>query len=126
LNNQSLSIIFSLFMTIVEFVGQLFFQHDIFKLQEVFSEHGIRVNLEIGLGNFQYFTDLRQLRGAKKIPKIVLKTRFTTKETTYTLVFGKYLVIFFRSHSIMAFSVFLEDSLTTISVSHEPDVLRKI
>jgi hypothetical protein len=47
----------------------------------------------------------------KKIPKTVLKTRFKTKENTYTLVFGKFLVVSFPSHSIRAFSVFLEDSL---------------
>jgi hypothetical protein len=30
-----------------------FFQNDVFKLQEVFSEHRIRVFLEYGLGHFQ-------------------------------------------------------------------------
>jgi hypothetical protein len=39
-------------MIIFEFVGQFFFQNDVFKLQKVFSENGIRVNLEIGLGSF--------------------------------------------------------------------------
>jgi hypothetical protein len=61
-----------------------------------------------------YLTDLRRTRGAKKIHKTVLKTRLRTKETTYTLVFKKYLVVSFRSHSIKAFSVFLEDSLKII------------
>jgi hypothetical protein len=42
-----------------------------------------------------YFPDLRQTRGAKNIPKTILKTRLKTKETAYTLFFGKYLVIFF-------------------------------
>jgi hypothetical protein len=76
-------------MTIFEFVGQYFFQNGVFKLQEDFSEHGIRVFFENGLGSIQevsYFTDLRQARGAKKIPKPVLKTRLKIKETTYTLV----------------------------------------
>jgi hypothetical protein len=31
------------------------------------------------------------------------------------LIFEKYLVVFFRSHSIGAFSVFLKDSLRIIS-----------
>jgi hypothetical protein len=34
------------FMTVFEFIGQYFFQNDVFKLQEVFSEYGIRVFLE--------------------------------------------------------------------------------
>jgi hypothetical protein len=51
----------------------------------------------------------------KRIPKTVLKTRLQTKETTRRLAFGKYLVVSFRSHSIRAFSVFLEDSLKIIS-----------
>jgi hypothetical protein len=43
------------FMTVFEFIGQLFFQNDNFKLQEVFSEHEIRVFFEKGLENFQTF-----------------------------------------------------------------------
>jgi hypothetical protein len=57
-------------------------QNDVFKLQEDFSEHGIRVFLENGLGSFQkisYFIDFRQTGGAKKIPKTVLKTRLKPK-----------------------------------------------
>jgi hypothetical protein len=42
-------------MTIFEFVGLLFFQNYVFKLQEEFSEHEIRVFLEKGLGSFQAF-----------------------------------------------------------------------
>jgi hypothetical protein len=49
------------------------------------------------------------------ILNIVLKTRLNTKETTYTLVFVKYLEGSFQSYSIRAFSVFLEDSLRIIS-----------
>jgi hypothetical protein len=52
---------------------------------------------------------LRHTRGAKKTPKIVLKTTFKTKETTYTLVSEKYLVVSFQSQR--AFSVFLEEIL---------------
>jgi hypothetical protein len=37
------------------FVGQFSFQNDAFKLKEVFSEDGIRVFLENGLGSFQAF-----------------------------------------------------------------------
>jgi hypothetical protein len=42
-------------MTVFEFVGQFLFQNDVFKLQEVISELGIRVFLENGLGSFQAF-----------------------------------------------------------------------
>jgi hypothetical protein len=64
-----------------------------------------------------YFADLRQTRGAKKIPETVLKTRLKTKETTYTLVFVKYLVISFPSHSMRAFLVFLKALLRIISAT---------
>jgi hypothetical protein len=40
-------------------VGQFFFQNDVFKLQEDFSELEIRVFLENGLGNFQIFLILQ-------------------------------------------------------------------
>jgi hypothetical protein len=52
---------------------------------------------------------------AKKIPKIVLKTKLNLKQTTYTLVFIKYFVVFLRNYSIRAFPMFLEDSLRIIS-----------
>jgi hypothetical protein len=83
-------------------------QNNVFKLYEVFLELGIRVFLENGLGSWKfpdisYFSDLRQTRGVKKIPKTVLKTRINTKETTYNLVFVKSLVVYFQSHSIRAF-----------------------
>jgi hypothetical protein len=32
-----------LFMIVIDFIGKIFFQNDIYKLQEVFSEHRIRV-----------------------------------------------------------------------------------
>jgi hypothetical protein len=38
-----------IFMAVFEFIGQFFFQNIVFKLQEVFSEHGIRVFIENGL-----------------------------------------------------------------------------
>jgi hypothetical protein len=54
---------------------------------------------------------LGQTRGARKIPKPVLKTSFITKETTYTLDIDKYFVVSSWCHSIRAFSVLFEDSL---------------
>jgi hypothetical protein len=42
--------------------------------------------------DISYYTDLRQTRGAEKIPKKVLKTRLKTKETSFTLVFGNTLL----------------------------------
>jgi hypothetical protein len=53
---------------------------------------------------------LRQSRCARKIPKPVLETTLIIKETTYTLDFMKYFVVYFG-----AFSVFLEDSLNIFS-----------
>jgi hypothetical protein len=51
------------------------------------------------LRNISYFTGSRQTGDAKKILKTVLKTKLKIEETTYTLVFVKYLVVSFRSHS---------------------------
>jgi hypothetical protein len=48
-----------IFMTIFELVGQFFFQNNIFKLQEDFSELRIRVILENGIGSFQTFLILQ-------------------------------------------------------------------
>jgi nicotinamide riboside transporter PnuC len=70
-----------IFNTIFEFFGQFYFQIDVFKLDEIFPELGIR--------GISYFTDWRQTRGAKKVAKTVLKTRLKTKETMCTLVFSK-------------------------------------
>jgi hypothetical protein len=69
-------------MTIFEFFGQLYFQNNVFKLQEDFSELGFRIFLENGLPEISYFTDLRQTRGVKTILKRVLKTKLKIKETT--------------------------------------------
>jgi hypothetical protein len=44
---------------VFEFNGQFFFQNDVFKLQEVFSELEIRVFLENILGSFQSFLILQ-------------------------------------------------------------------
>jgi hypothetical protein len=54
----------------------------------------IRVFLEKFPG-ISYFTDLRLARGVEKISHRVLKARLKIKETTYTLVFRKYLVVSF-------------------------------
>jgi hypothetical protein len=46
-----------------------------------------RVFFENGLGNLEsisHFTDLRQARGAKKVPNIILKTKLNTEEIKYT------------------------------------------
>jgi hypothetical protein len=42
-------------MNVFAFIGQFFFPHDVFKLQEVFSELGIGVFLGNELGSFQKF-----------------------------------------------------------------------
>jgi hypothetical protein len=47
------------FIAVFEFIGQFFFQNDIFKLQEVFSELEIRVFLENEAGSFQTFLILQ-------------------------------------------------------------------
>jgi hypothetical protein len=47
------------FMAIFEFVGQFCFQNNVFKFQEDFSEHGIRVFLGNRLGSFQEFLILQ-------------------------------------------------------------------
>jgi hypothetical protein len=88
-----------------------YFQNDVLKLQEDFSEHGIRVFLKSGLGSIFLFYRFETNQRGLKVPK----TRLKTKETTYTLVFVENLVGSCQSLSIRAFSVFLEDSLRIIS-----------
>jgi hypothetical protein len=66
------------------------------------------------LPGISYFSDLRQTRCARKIPKPILETALITKGTTYTLDFKKYFVVSFWRHSIRAFAVFLEDILRII------------
>jgi hypothetical protein len=46
-------------MAVFELIGLFFFQNYVFKLQEVFSEHRIRVFNEKGLGSFQTFLILQ-------------------------------------------------------------------
>jgi hypothetical protein len=46
-------------LTLEKLVGQFFFQNNIFKLQKDFSELGIRVILENGIGSFQTFLILQ-------------------------------------------------------------------
>jgi hypothetical protein len=70
------------------------------------------MHLEVGIS---HFSDLRQTRCARKIPKPVFETTLMTKEITDCMDFGKYVVVSFWSHSIRAFSVILEDSLKIIS-----------
>jgi hypothetical protein len=52
-------------MIIFELVGQCLFQNDIFKLQEDFSELGIRVIFENGIRSFQTFLILQIWRKPK-------------------------------------------------------------
>jgi hypothetical protein len=70
------------------FIEQFYFQNDVFELQEVFSEHGIRVFLENERWKFSgisYFTDLRQTREAKKITKTVLRILWFSENILLTL-----------------------------------------
>jgi hypothetical protein len=61
-----------MFMVIFEFVGQFFFQNDVFKIQEDFSGHGIRVFLKNELGSFQTFLIL-QISDKPEMLKILQK-----------------------------------------------------
>jgi hypothetical protein len=84
--------------------------------QSLRSEYSLRTDLEVP--DISYFTDFRQTRGAKKIPKTDLNIKLKTKETSYTLVFVKYLVVSFRSHSnkgmFSVFVRFIEDYLRNL------------
>jgi hypothetical protein len=101
------------FTTIFQFAGQFFFQNAVFKPQEDFLELGIRVFLVIGLECFETFFILQIWDKPVVLKKLQIQFQ-KDKETTYTLVFAKYLVVFLRSHSIRAFWVFLEYSLRLI------------
>jgi hypothetical protein len=46
-------------MPIFELVGQFFFQNDVYKLQEDFSQLGMRVFLDNGLGSYKAFLILQ-------------------------------------------------------------------
>jgi hypothetical protein len=54
-----------------------------------------------------YFSDLRQTRCVGMIPKPGLETKLITKETTYTLDFGKHIFVSFRR--------FIEDYLRNLT-----------
>jgi hypothetical protein len=47
------------FINVFEIIGEFFFENDVFKFQDVFSEHGITVFLDKGLGSFQKFLILQ-------------------------------------------------------------------
>jgi hypothetical protein len=49
----------NIFMPIFEFVGRFFFQNDVYKLQEDFSQCGMRVFLDNGLGSYKAFRILQ-------------------------------------------------------------------
>jgi hypothetical protein len=100
----------------------IYWKNDVFKLQKFFSELEIRLFLENGFGSYQKFLNLQisdETRHANKIPKTILKTRLKTKEITYNLVFVKYLVVFFRSHSgiFSVFRRFIENYLKNLTYS---------
>jgi hypothetical protein len=62
-------------MTIFEFIRQFHYENDILKLQEVFSDHGIRVFLENGLESFQAYLIL-QIRDTPEMLKRFQKQIF--------------------------------------------------
>jgi hypothetical protein len=96
------------FMTVFEFIWQFFFQNDVFKLEEVFSEHGIRAFHKKGLGSFQKFLNLQiwdKPDVLKTFQKQFWKLDLKPKKPR---IHVKYLVVSFPSHSKRAFSVFLE------------------
>jgi hypothetical protein len=67
--------------------------------QSMGLEYSLRRDLTASKQFLFYRFETNQIRCAKNIPKTVLKTKLKTKGTTYTLVFAKYLVVFFPSHS---------------------------
>jgi hypothetical protein len=105
-------------MPIFELVGLFFFQNDVNKVQEDFLELWIRVFLENGLGCFQAFLILQILgkpEVIKSFQKQFCKLDSKSKKSRKLLFSEKNLVVPFRSHSIRAFLVVLEDSLRIIS-----------
>jgi hypothetical protein len=67
-------------------IGQFCFYNDVSELLQSFSELGIRVILETYTWKFpgiSDFSNMRQPRCARKIPKPVLKTTLISKETTF-------------------------------------------
>jgi hypothetical protein len=59
-----------IFITVFEFIGQFFFQNDVFKLQGVFLEPEIRIFLENRFGSFQIFLILKILKKPEVLKKI--------------------------------------------------------
>jgi hypothetical protein len=73
------------------------------------SKLRIRVILETCTWKFpgiSYFSDLRQTRCARNIPKTVLETTLITKKSTYTLDFRKYFVVSFGVTQLGHFQCF--------------------
>jgi hypothetical protein len=75
-------------------------QNDVFKLQEDFSEHGIRVFLEKGLGSFQIFLILQILDEPEVIKRFLKQFENLTQNQKNHVYFDfvKYLVVSFRFH----------------------------
>jgi hypothetical protein len=71
--------------------------------------------LRTDLEDFSYFTDLRLIRGEKKIPIRVSENKTQNQRNHVYFAFVKYLVVSFPSHSNRSFSVFLGYSLRIIS-----------
>jgi hypothetical protein len=63
------------------------------------------------------FETNQRTRGAKNIPKTVLKTRLKMKETTYTLVFVKCLWSLSEANKAMfsVFGIFIDDYLRNLT-----------
>jgi hypothetical protein len=79
------------FITDFEFIRTFFTWNDVFKFQEVFSENGIRSDLEVSRHFLLYRFETNQ-RWWKHSKNSFENYRLKTKETTYTLVFGNTLL----------------------------------
>jgi hypothetical protein len=66
-----------------------------------------------------YFTDLRQTKAVKKIPKTVMKTRLKTKESTFIFAFRKIPCGLFpkllEKGTFSVFGRFIEDYLRNLT-----------
>jgi hypothetical protein len=49
----------NILLSLKSFIGQFYFQNDIYKFQKVFPEIGVRVFIENGIGSFQAFLILQ-------------------------------------------------------------------
>jgi hypothetical protein len=84
--------------------------------QSMGSEYSLRRDWK--LPGISYLTDLRRNRCAKNIPKTELKTRFKTKEITYTLISYNTLWSLFQTTQRGIFSVsgiWIEDYLRNLT-----------